>query len=293
MPITTPTISQFCHQIWQLNSEVLLVEQGADYLYVVTHSSPFHPVSHIWPDHPADKGTIDGYPVLNCQVGAVKVSTGQLYVGELIPVKRNEPGWNFVVVHCLAKESKAIKTNQVVNLTVDKAYQLSLSRGHSAGHLSSLALNKVLTQQGFWRKDADRKDPHGNYDFNSYAQVSSFVSPEKCIDHYRLGKTIRKRGLNSSEMLEKLKSIEVLVNQQLGAWVELKSPVKIRCEGDTLIDSRYWHCDLGESTEAVIPCGGTHVSCLDEYRQITVRLMCIDEQNIEMHTDVISNQSDK
>ena len=289
----TPTISQFCHQIWQLNSEVLLVELGADYLYVVTHTSPFHPVSHIWPDHPADKGTIDGYPVVDCQVGAVEVSTGQLYVGDSIPVKRNQPGWNFVVVHCLARESKTIEVNQMVNLAVDKAYQLSLSRGHSAGHLSSLALNKVLTQQGFWRKDAERKDPHGNYDFNSYAQVSSFVSPEKCIDHYRLGKTIRKRGLNSHEMLDKLKSIEVLVNQQLCVWVGLKSPVEIRCEGDKLIDSRYWHCNLGESTEAVIPCGGTHVSSLGEYCQITVSLRCIDEHNIEMHTDVIPSHSDK
>jgi alanyl-tRNA synthetase len=293
MQIITPTISQFCHQIWQLNAEVLLVEAGADYLYVITHTSPFHPVSHIWPDHPADKGAIDGYPVLDCQVGSVEASTGQLYVGGSIPVKRNEPGWNFVVVHCLAKECKTIKVNQIVNLTVDRAYQLSLSRGHSAGHLSSLALNKVLTQQGFWRKDADRKDPHGNFDFNSYAQVSSFVSPEKCIDHYRLGKTIRKRGLNSNDVHDKLEIINDLVNQQLRAWVELKSSIKIESEGDKLIDSRYWHCHLGESTVAVIPCGGTHVSSLDEYRQITATLKRIDEHNIEMHTDVISNYSDK
>ncbi|ERB62615.1 hypothetical protein N779_25375, partial [Vibrio coralliilyticus OCN008] len=99
----TPTITRFCHDTWQLISQVQRVELGQDYLYLITEMTPFHPVSHIWPDHPADKGTIDGHVVIDCLVGAVELSSDELYVGSAIPVKRDEEGWAFVVVHCLYK----------------------------------------------------------------------------------------------------------------------------------------------------------------------------------------------
>ena len=282
----TPTITQFCHGIWQLDSQVQLVQLGSQYLHVVTETTPFHPVSHIWPDHPADKGTLNHFQVVDCQVGAVELASGELYVGETIPVKRDQPGWVFVVVHCLPADCCGIELGQSVTLSVDKQYQSALSRGHSAGHLSYLALNKVLTEQGYWRKDADRKDPHGHYDFNSYAQVTSFVTPDKCLDTYRLGKTLRKRGLNSADMLAQLKEIEQQVNQQLVQWIELGSKVKVECHGNALTDSRYWQCDLKQGEIAVIPCGGSHVGSLTEYAAIEVCLTQLDEQNIEMHTNV-------
>jgi len=281
-----PTITQFCHNTWQLDAVVQLIQQGSDYLYVVTDTTPFHPISHIWPDHPADRGTLDSHNVLDCQVGAVELASGELYVGQTIPVKRDEPGWSFVVVHCLAKESVELELGQTVSLSVDKSYQQSLSRGHSAGHLSYLALNKVLTEHGYWRKDADRKDPHGNYDFNSYAQVTSFVTEDKCLDTYRLGKTLRKRGLNSGDLLENLAQIETLVNAQLIEWLKLDSDILVECHGDALTDSRYWSCDLKEGAIAVIPCGGSHASSLNDYAVIEVKLVQVDASNIEMHTDV-------
>jgi len=282
----TPTISQFCHQTWQLEANIQLTKQGEEYLYVVTDVSPFHPVSHIWPDHPADKGHINDCLVLDCQVGAVELTSGELYVGKAIPVKRDEAGWVFVTVHCLSADCSELTRGQSVSLSVDKEFQLALSRGHSAGHLAYLALNKVLTEHGYWRKDADRKDPHGNYDFNSYAQVTSFVTEDKCLDTYRLGKTLRKRGLNSAEMLSNLTQIQELVNVQLIKWLDLKSAIKVECHGDALTDSRYWQCDLKETATAVIPCGGTHVNSLNDYRSIEVTLSRVDEQNIEMHTSV-------
>lgn len=281
-----PTITQFCHNTWHLDAVVQLIQQGSDYLYVVTDTTPFHPISHIWPDHPADRGTLDSHNVLDCQVGAVELASGELYVGQTIPVKRDEPGWSFVVVHCLAKESVELELGQTVSLSVDKSYQQSLSRGHSAGHLSYLALNKVLTEHGYWRKDADRKDPHGNYDFNSYAQVTSFVTEDKCLDTYRLGKTLRKRGLNSGDLLENLAQIETLVNAQLIEWLKLDSDILVECHGDALTDSRYWSCDLKEGAIAVIPCGGSHASSLNDYAVIEVKLVQVDASNIEMHTDV-------
>ncbi|MCF7483892.1 alanyl-tRNA editing protein [Vibrio sp. J1-1] len=284
----TATKIRFCHQTWQLESPVQLIEHNGDVSYLVTETTPFHPVSHIWPDHPADKGSIEIngalFTVLDCQVGAIEQATNTLYVGTAIPVKRDTAGWMFVVVHVLPRV-ELLEPGMMVSLQVDKPYQLSLSRGHSAGHLAYLALNKVLAD-GYWRKDADRKDPHGHYDFNSYAQETSFVTPDKCVDTYRLGKTLRKRGLNSADMLLDLSDIEHKVNVQLSEWLQRAATIIIECHGDNLTDSRYWKCDLGEGEIAVIPCGGTHAEHLNEFGSIQVTLIECGPQTIEMHTEV-------
>lgn len=284
----TATKTRFCHQTWQLEAHVQFVQSTSEATHVVTDVTPFHPVSHIWPDHPADKGTMTvngkSFDVIDCQVGAVELASGELYVGQAIPVKRDTEGWAFVVVHVLPF-TDTFDAGDIALLEVDKEYQLSLSRGHSAGHIAYLALNKVLAQN-YWRKDADRKDPHGNYDFNSYAQETSFVTPDKCLDTYRLGKTLRKRGLNSADMLSDLKSIEQQVNVLLGDWLKRDVAITVDCYGEHLTDSRYWQCDLGEGEIAVIPCGGTHASHLSDFGSIHVTLVEIDSQTIEMHTDV-------
>ncbi|MGR5435531.1 alanyl-tRNA editing protein [Vibrio owensii] len=284
----TATKTRFCHQTWQLEAHVQFVQSTSEATHVVTDVTPFHPVSHIWPDHPADKGTMTvngkSFDVIDCQVGAVELASGELYVGQAIPVKRDTEGWAFVVVHVLPF-TDTFGAGGIALLDVDKEYQLSLSRGHSAGHIAYLALNKVLAQN-YWRKDADRKDPHGNYDFNSYAQETSFVTPDKCLDTYRLGKTLRKRGLNSADMLSDLKSIEQQVNVLLGDWLKRDVAITVDCHGEHLTDSRYWQCDLGEGEIAVIPCGGTHASHLSDFGSIHVTLVEIDSQTIEMHTDV-------
>ncbi|WP_039984956.1 metal-dependent hydrolase [Vibrio owensii] len=284
----TATKTRFCHQTWQLEAHVQFVQSTSEATHVVTDVTPFHPVSHIWPDQPADKGTLTvngkSFDVIDCQVGAVELASGELYVGQAIPVKRDTEGWAFVVVHVLPF-TDTFDAGDIALLDVDKEYQLSLSRGHSAGHIAYLALNKVLAQS-YWRKDADRKDPHGNYDFNSYAQETSFVTPDKCLDTYRLGKTLRKRGLNSADMLSDLKSIEQQVNVLLGDWLKRDVAITVDCHGEHLTDSRYWQCDLGEVEIAVIPCGGTHASHLSDFGSIHVTLVEIDSQTIEMHTDV-------
>lgn len=289
----TPTITKFCHQTWQLSATVLLVESTSELVYIVTDQTPFHPVSHIWPDHPADIGTITlpngvSSQVVDCQVGAIDSTTQALYVGKDIPAKRDEQGWVFVVVHCVEQATEMVSIGDQVELTVDKERQLALGRGHSAGHLSYLALNKVLAQ-GYWRKEADRRDPHGYYDFNSYAQVSSFVSLDKCIDTYRFGKTIRKRGLNSADMLSDLPLIEEKVNELLSEWLKLDSAIDVVCDGEKLTDSRYWHCNLGEGAIAVIACGGTHAGSLSDYQNITVKFNKLDDQHIEMHTSSVAS----
>ncbi|MCK8078785.1 alanyl-tRNA editing protein [Vibrio sp. 1CM2L] len=286
----TPTITQFCHQAWQINAKALYVESDDSKTYLITDVTPFHPVSHIWPDHPADQGFVSvgdvQYPVEDCLVGAIEQSTGKLHIAADIPVKRDTEGWAFVVVHQLPASASMINVNDEVVLSVDKEYQASLSRGHSAGHIAFLALNKVLAES-YWRKDADRKDPLGSYDFNSYAQVTSFVTPELCTDKYRLGKTLKKRGLNVADMLANLDDIEADINQMISGWLAEPTPVAMRLEGEALTDSRYWEWQLNADTLVSIPCGGTHIENTSELKALSVKLTQLDDQHIEMLTHVI------
>ena len=288
--VITPTITQFCHQAWQINAKALYVENDDSKTYLITDMTPFHPVSHIWPDHPADRGFVslngEQYIVEDCLVGAVEQSTGKLHIAADIPVKRDAEGWAFVVVHQLPASASMIKVNDEVMLSVDKEYQASLSRGHSAGHIAFLALNKVLAES-YWRKDADRKDPLGSYDFNSYAQVTSFVTPELCTDKYRLGKTLKKRGLNVADMLTNLDGIEADINQMIKGWLADSTPVTMRLEGEALTDSRYWEWQLDSDTLVSIPCGGTHIENTSELKSLSVKLTQLDDQHIEMLTHVI------
>ncbi|MGO2318121.1 MAG: alanyl-tRNA editing protein [Vibrio toranzoniae] len=288
--VITPTITQFCHQIWQLNAKVLHIESDENKTYLITDMTPFHPVSHIWPDHPADQGFVTvgdvQYPVEDCLVGSIEQSTGKLFIAADIPVKRDAEGWAFVVVHQLSASASMINIHDEIVLSVDKEYQASLSRGHSAGHIASLALNKVLAES-YWRKDADRKDPLGSYDFNSYAQVTSFVTQELCTDKYRLGKTLKKRGLNVADMLANLESIEADINQMISGWLVESTPVAMRLEGEALTDSRYWEWQLDAETLVSIPCGGTHIESTSELKRLSVKLTQLDEQHIEMLTHVI------
>ncbi|MEL0609532.1 alanyl-tRNA editing protein [Vibrio echinoideorum] len=288
--VITPTITQFCHQTWQLNAKVMYVENDTTKTYLITDTTPFHPVSHIWPDHPADQGFVNvgdvQYPVEDCLVGAIEQSTGKLHIAADIPVKRDTEGWAFVVVHQLPVLVSMINVNDEVLLSVDKEYQASLSRGHSAGHIAFLALNKVLAES-YWRKDADRKDPLGSYDFNSYAQVTSFVTPDLCTDKYRLGKTLKKRGLNVADMLTNLDGIEADINQMIKGWFADSTPVAMRLEGEALTDSRYWEWQLDSDTLVSIPCGGTHIDNTSELGALSVKLTQLDDQHIEMLTHVI------
>jgi len=281
-----PTKVLFSEAITQSLAQVQWVEKTDISTYVIVDQTPFHPISHIWPDHPADKGFLvfEGkqYTITDCVTGAFDIENNTLYKGSDIPVKRGEEGWHFVVVHKVASDL-VLSVSDTVELNVDADYQEALSRGHSAGHLASYALNKVL-EQTYWRKDASRKDVLNNRDFHSYAQVLSLVSENKSTDSYRLGKTLKKRGLNVAEMLADLTLIESKVNDVLATWLATKAPVVMKCEGDALTDSRFWCCDLGVGESITMPCGGSHVQSLAEYNSIEVAFTQKSDQDLEMIT---------
>nr|WP_159063754.1 alanyl-tRNA editing protein [Thaumasiovibrio occultus] len=276
---------------------VLFAERVEQQFVVITDQTPFHPVSHLWPDHPADKGYLSivgkEYPVIDVLTAAYSADSGELQLGSAITARRGEMGWCFVVAHIIAAPeackngTAAITAGDEITLSVDQAYQDGLSRGHTAGHLASMALNKVLAQ-GYWRKEADRLDPLGNFDFNSYAQQRSRVTPDACEDHYRLGKTLKKRGLNTAEMVEDLPAIEDKANALLAQWLETPVAISMRCDGELLTDSRYWQIELSGEAPASMPCGGTHATHLAEFSKILIQLNLVDPQLVMMKTRVVA-----
>jgi alanyl-tRNA synthetase len=95
-------------------------------------------------------------------------------------------------------------------------------------------------------------------------------------EQYRIGKSLRKKGVNSEALLAELAQIEERINQQLADWLAAGGEIRRSRTGEAIIDSRYWHCMLA-GAEVTIPCGGTHVSNLAELGQVRVQLAPFEE----------------
>ncbi|WP_429219205.1 hypothetical protein [Aeromonas veronii] len=250
--------------------------QPGDTTLLVTDLTPFHPQSHLWPDQPGDVGHArweGGDAAIGpCRMGAISPD-GELFVDTAIPVKRGAEGWRFVVVHPLTGDHELAVGSQV-ELQVDSAARHALSLGHSGCHLAAMALNRVLIP--YWRKEVSERDALGQPDFDRLAIQSSRVEPCGSREQYRIGKSLRKKGVNSEALLADLALIEEKVNQQLADWIAAGGEIRRSRAGEAIIDSRYWHCML-EGQEVTIPCGGTHVASLAELGEVKVQLTQVEE----------------
>ena len=250
--------------------------QPGDTTLLVTDLTPFHPQSHLWPDQPGDVGHArwEGAKAAigPCRMGAISPD-GELFVDADIPVKRGAEGWRFVLVHPLAGEY-SLPVGSLVELQVDSAARHALSLGHSGCHLAALALNRTITP--YWRKEVSELDALGQPDFDRLAIQSSRVEPCGSREQYRIGKSLRKKGVNSEALLADLAVIEEKVNQQLADWIAAGGEIRRSRAGEAIIDSRYWHCML-EGQEVTIPCGGTHVASLAELGEVKVELTQVEE----------------
>ncbi len=63
------------------------------------------------------------------------------------------------------------------------------------------------------------------------------------------------------------------MNDQLSDWLLCDETFTVEFHGESLTDSRYWKCDLGEGDIALIPCGGPHANHMDEFEFIQVLLI--------------------
>ncbi|TMR21432.1 metal-dependent hydrolase [Nonomuraea turkmeniaca] len=240
---------------------------------LVVAETPFHPLDHTWPDQPADRGTIGGVPVADCVTGA-RSSSGDLFLGDAIPVRRGAEGWEWLVVHVT---ETPLPVGAEVELEVDAGFRAALSAGHTACHLAALALNAALA--GRWRKEAPL-DALGHPDFDQAAITSSRIAEYGSVDVYRLGKSLRKKGFATEDL--DLEPVAQQVNDRLKAWVAADAPVWLDVPGPGLTARRTWHCALPEG-EASIPCGGTHVARTAELGRVEVTLS-LEEAALTMRT---------
>lgn len=269
------------------SSTVRRVESGEAGTVVVVDATPFHPVDHTWPDQPGDSGEIalDGavFRVSEAVMAAIS-DEGEFALGVDIPVKRGAEGWTWLVGHPLEGETpSSLVQGARVELSVDAPRRAGLSRGHTACHLASLALDIALAD--LWRKDPGA-DALGNPNFEVRANQSSRIHEDGAVDEYRLGKSLRRAGFDTETFAASLDDRVAAINTQLAAWVASGAMSRVVAEGPTIVDRRSWHCELPDG-HAEILCGGTHVASLSEFVSISVALDLTDPQLLVMTTKAV------
>jgi len=284
--VTAATIITFPSGSLVETARVVGVHPAQDGAVVVLDRTPFHPVDHTWPDQPGDRGTlrVDGVEVAVTEAVMAAVSDeGEVAVGADIPVKRGAEGWTWLVGHRIEAVPSLLAAGADVEATVDAAHRAGLSRGHTACHLASLALDLAVAD--LWRKDPG-SDALGNPDFEGRANQTSFIHEDGAVDEYRLGKSLRKAGFDTEGFAASLTEREERINAQLSAWVASAAPSRIEVEGDTIVDRRRWVCALPVGTASIL-CGGTHASSLAEFASIRVSLDISDPQPLVMTTSAV------
>ncbi|HEV7812516.1 MAG TPA: metal-dependent hydrolase [Leifsonia sp.] len=267
--IVTDTIVSYADGALASTGTVVHVEPLADgRAAVVLDATAFHPVDPVWPDQPADQGTLTvagvAHPVLDAVVGATDGSS--LFVGDA-PVRTGTEGWAFVVCHIVA-DATAIEPGATAEIAVEPDARRALSAGHTACHLASLALNESLA--GLWTKEVPL-DGRGNPNFDQLAITESRILPNGSLDSYRIGKSLRKKGFAVTGLPDRIEEVTATANALLGGWVASGAPVSIERDGDGLGERRTWRCELPDAV-VQIPCGGTHLTSLGELTGVYVTL---------------------
>ena len=268
---------------------VLTAEVAGEWL-VVTDRSPFHPVSLSWPDQPGDRGWLicgtNRSRVLDSREGLLNQRTGVLSVGDAArALKRSDPDLTSVVLHV----TETAPTTKAVTLDVDATFRAALSLQHTGVHLAALVLNKVAA--GFWSKDPQDPDSLGAPNLDKAAVTRSEISEEASIDHYRLGKSLRKKGFDAAGFLADLPARATEMNEALRELLATPAPIQISPAEGLLADRRVWSTRLN-GADIAMPCGGTHLTDLAELTEIMVSIDPT-EDGFVMRTRSISTASQR
>ena len=266
-------------------ASVVFTAEVAGVWLVVTDRSPFHPVSLSWPDQPGDRGWLicgtNRLSVLDSREGLLNRRTGLLSVGEEArALKRSDPDLTSVVLHV----TEAAPTTKAVTLEVDATFRSALSLQHTGVHLAALALNRVAS--GFWSKDPQDPDSLGAPNLDKAAVTRSEISEEASTDHYRLGKSLRKKGFDAAVFLTDLPTRATEVNEVLRGFLATPAPVRISPAAGPLADRRLWSTRLN-GADVAMPCGGTHLADLADLTKVMVS-MVPTEDGFVMRTCSIS-----
>jgi len=273
MPLpTTDTIVTYPDGATASSGVVLHVEElSGGRSAVLLDTTAFHPVDTAWPDQPTDRGVLvvgaTEYPIIDGLTGGIH--EGALYVGADLPVRNGTEGWIFVVAHVIEGPGPAV--GAAADVRIDAEYRTSLSAGHTACHLASLALDAVLADA--WTKPV-LTDALGNPAFDSLAIETSRIHPNGSVDVYRIGKSLRRKGFTVAA-LDDLVAIELRANTLLEEWRSGGGAIQIERDGQQLSARRTWVCEIGGG-RTDIPCGGTHLHGLNELAQVTVSLAAED-----------------
>ena len=265
---TTDTIVTYPDGATTSRGVVLHVEElSGSRSAVLLDTTAFHPVDTAWPDQPADRGVLVTASTEHLIVDGLTggIHEGVLYLGADLPVRNGTEGWIFVVAHIIEGSGPAVGT--AADVSVDAEYRTSLSAGHTACHLASLALDAALADA--WTKQVPT-DALGNPAFDALAIATSRIHPNSSVDVYRLGKSLRRKGFTVAA-LDDLGAIERRANSLLEEWRSGGGAIRIERDAHELSARRTWVCELGGG-RTNIPCGGTHLHNLDELSGVTISL---------------------
>ena len=275
------TVVTFAGGTLQEAALVVFTAEVAGEWLVVTDRSPFHPVSLSWPDQPGDRGWLTcgttRFSVLDSREGLLNRRTGVLCVGEdTRALKRSDPDLTSVVLHV----TEAAPTTKSVRLEVDATFRAALSVQHTGVHLAALALNRAAS--GFWSKDPQDPDSLGAPNLDMAAVTRSEISTLASIDHYRFGKSLRKKGFDAVGFLADLPARAADVNAVLRGFLATPAPIEISPAAGPLADRRLWSTCLN-GADVAMPCGGTHLADLADLAEVMV-FMDATEDGFVMRT---------
>ena len=219
--------------------------------------------------------------VLDSREGLLNQRTGVLSVGEEArALKRSDPDLTSVVLHV----TEAAPTTKAVTLEVDATFRAALSLQHTGVHLAALALNRVAS--GFWSKDPKDPDSLGAPNLDKAAVTRSEISEEASTDHYRLGKSLRKKGFDAAGFLADLPARATEMNEALRGLLASPAPIRVSPAEGALADRRLWSTRLN-GADIAMPCGGTNLTGLAELTEVMVS-MGPTEDSFVMRTCSIS-----
>jgi alanyl-tRNA synthetase len=260
-------------------------------LAVLVEQTPFHPLDHQWPDQPGDIGTIeiDGQilDIVDSIVGAAPDGSTEVFAGSDIPVRRGEPGWHWLVLHAISKNSPVMADGSTAILKVDADRRRRLSISHTACHLSGFAVNAILKES--WRKEVP-VDSLGNPDFDGMALTRSRITQDGFCDDYRIGRTLRKQGFQREDLDLLVGVLGEKASALVRSWTRTVGPIRIDCDGTRLCDHRTWQCQLPAGT-ARLACGGTHPENLGAIGDVVITAT-LGGEGTELHLTASVSPSD-